>query len=90
MIHDMFCSISFNSVIILIKFNKNYHIYTALAKNIRHLINYYLTIILAQFWFMAFIVNYLLFHELLKLMYNASNQYETIQIKEFQINKKDI
>jgi len=39
---------------------------------------------------MAFIVNYLLFHELLKLMYNASNQYETIQIKEFQINKKDI
>jgi len=36
---------------------------------------------------MAFIVNYLLFQEFLKLMYYAGNQKKTIQIKKFQINK---
>jgi len=36
---------------------------------------------------MTFIVNYPLFEEFFKLMYNVDNQYEIIQILEFQLNK---
>jgi len=58
-----------------------------LAKNIRHLINYYLTIILTK-KLIYDIYCELSFQELLKLVYNAGNQYGTIQIKKFQLNKK--